>query len=52
MEAIGSQRPARGYDVFWLISHLSPYQHNPAIQLAEVEMVGACLECHASRSLL
>lgn len=41
-----------GYEAFWPISDLSPYQLDPVIQLVVAEMVGACLECHASRSLL
>ena len=41
-----------GYEAFWPISDLSPDQLDPVIRLVEAEMVGACLECHASRSLL
>ena len=39
-------------DRFRPISDLSPDQLDPIIQLVETEMVGACLECHASGSLL
>jgi hypothetical protein len=36
----------------WPIADLSPDQLDPIIQLVETEMVGACLECYASISLL
>jgi hypothetical protein len=36
----------------WPISDISPDQLDPVIQLVETELVDACLECHASGSLL
>jgi hypothetical protein len=42
-----------GFAVATLVAQgVSPDQLDPIIQLVETEMVGACLECHASGSML